>query len=576
MSSSTVDSTFVEGSVRVKLAEAEVGDPTTQPAINRRHHDWTIDEHQGILEAIWKFGLVSQPPTSGIGHNQLQLVHRPAILEDFNSHTITAYVHAFLWDLYSSYAYIAPLLIESSRTYRRDSSFLEQLVISHRLDLQQQQQQYLAPTLVRDPLLMVPSLIAADEKRALQLDLTQFEPTYQHLLLWIDRVRRGLILAEMVRDDVNEQNGMTLAKLLAPILPTLPSSHLNQLPPGWSIEHDEQLIRSSATTGYGRMSDAGDGPNSAVLLARLDQLVDAFQREYLEEFDTTMSLSEHTTEAAPAPLSDPSAQSLTPLASSLSLPVHSRVVLSSTILRDVISILSIRGLPLLPYTPDFVPSPSTPASRFPFVDWSSVNTLLGHGLDWRLPVEYLLEHLSSDYEQAYKHSIITRDVWFRHAERIFHLDRSKRSPSTPSSSFPRTILPLTQLVAFRQGLLFWHRLKVRILDLAFHEFNSLPTLLEWVSQYAPGILEGSQDNDTSKLLDPEANLLDSRHPSLYAAPDTSLPSWWQIGLHDLCLLQTVDRVGLDVKLIYGEINRSILDANLDPTSLTSLHCWPLE
>lgn len=571
--------------------------PSPTPTTTQKD-EWLVEEHDAVIESVWRFGVRSSAAATGAAGSLVAsaVLESPERLSLANktSDQSSAYVRALVWEVYASYAYAAPLLQPVSGSFGLDAPFLEHVVRAHHLLA-------CAPDTASDtdqPQLVAPIALP---KCARPIVSPSGDESREHAVLsaWGGRLRRHFLLRACLETGGEADLRRVLESIQSADGDANTAEARALLPAArWSIEQDEALLRQGLVDGYGSFkatptdTEATGAPSSTNLFAeRLDYILDEFQRQciVLEEDDASSTVSEENHLDGDATMTD-ATNDTTP--SAFASAAHSSLVWTPSLVRNVVGVLQTRGLPVLPYASAVVNTASTTPTpalvpALPFIDWRATRELLAHliptheGQDvddaaWSAPLANLLHHAAAEFERETQaaisggtHSDVVRDA----CAAVGLAPAAASSPLASTSSSLGSLLPPSLSTALRRSLLFWHQLRVRILDVGFHGFAASATLVEWVSQYAPGLLEATPaptsngasaaDEFGGALANPlRATPTLRAHESLHAPSGAAsqMPTWWQIGLHDLCLLQAVDRAGLDPDALLNLINQDIAAA----------------
>lgn len=593
-----------------KSAAAAANQARAEVEATRRARQFTDEEHGAAMRSMWMHGLESHEAA----HNRRELQPHPATLAALPSKTaseVASYLRLWLWRcVIVPFAFASEAMRKAGVAgWKLNTAFVEELRQSHSLAPVPAiaDEEADAPDLVTQEL-SIPSFSSTDAAPASQSP---------HIVLsrWVARLRRCMLLSQMGND------ASAVVASLQPLHLRYTAECIDLLPRAkWTARDDAELLVGARTHGY-------ESLQPALMQARCDFLCDAFHAHCLEqarkqsEAQDLASARSLVLAASHAPVAAASA-SVVPVPASFSSPVW-----NGALVRKVFAVLTTHGLPTHSYTvaadtklkqqaeaaAAAAAGTAAPLVEFvcpvcPLLDWTALYSLLSlhTGLQfdarWQRPLSALLSHVCVDFEVKARGAIgglHGKENMLAESSEAFDLPQSDLSASSSSSLCP-AFLSYAAIRSFRRSCLFFHQLRVRILDPAFHGFaNGDAGVLEWVSQFAPGLTapaaapsavaatEGSKVGatleavhaepaaDYGRIVDGSASLLcstpyasaslasaaapaspvDAAAAAVSAAAasnSSSMPSWYQIGFHDLCLLKSVSAWGLDLNAAFFE------------------------
>ena len=604
-----------------KAAAAAASQARAEAEAARAARLFTEEEHAALTRTLWTHGLESHPSSDSGGDQassrrtgDREIRAHAATLAALPSKTpseVSSYLRLWFWR-----AIIVPFVFASAAMrkagapgWRLNAAFIEEIRASHSLAPTATDAEEEALELVTQEL-SIPSATADAAPPASQ-------PAHIVLSRWVARLRRCMLLSQMGHDASAVAASLQTLHLryTADCIALLPRAK-------WSARDDAELILGARSRGY-------ESLQPALMQARCDFLCDAFHAHCLEqaraiaEAQDLASARGLVLAASHAPAA--ASVSVVPVPASFSTPVW-----NGALMRRVFAVLTTHGLPTHCYavaadtklrlqaeaaaaaaagtvvasTAEFV------CPVCPLLDWASLFSLLSlhTGLQfdarWQRPLSALLSHACLEFEVKARRAVSglhSKEDMVAESSSTFDLAPSSDRTAALSSSLCPDFLSYTALRSFRRSCLFFHQLRVRILDPSFHGFaNGDAGVVEWVSQFAPGLtapaaavdpaaeaalqvgatLEAVQAEpaaDFGRIVDGSASLLcsspfasaslasttGSASPADSAAgvaasdassasSSSSMPRWYQIGFHDVCLLKSVSAWGLDLNAAFFE------------------------
>jgi hypothetical protein len=589
---------------------------------------WKSEEQDAVEQALWNFGVYSVNSNDAASTRVLQAPGEAvAAVPQRTSDEVNNYTRQFIWNLYSTFIFVSPLMHAAGVDgYKLNSAFLAELATTHP-DLPHSvssDTSWLLPSELRLP----PAVNQIAGYSVAEAELKE----HSILSRWISQLRRVMLVRELTAsiltkdklegtDMMQQQSPLQLAESIILRCPTLQydSQAATTLPKAdWTAQQDAMLLLVAAQEGYSQVGKLSPAP---LMLLRLDFILDhlytyALQQQ-ADQFGPNSSNVITTAKVITAEIAQ-SASNL-PLTTPFPFPpALSNPIWTAHLIRSVVDVLCMHGLPVLSFdaavaqsnivtTSDstILPIVTLPCPACPVLNWTALFDLLRQHtafnfddeLRWQPAIASLLAHLSAEIDDLAVRSVglTWRRTQMEDGISAFGalLPNGRKDISIDNSSLS-SLVPVTSLVSLRRSLLFFHHLRVRILDASFHGFSSAEEVIEWISQYAPGLLTphtSSQIGVTTGIsaktdIDLQiASVLESAVSSHSQGGDfgignssmdigsasmrpssdsttSSMPDWWQIGYHDYCLLHAINTWGMrNFNGLFEKINRDIKAQN---------------